>query len=1268
MNVYTRRPNPLQGAAFHALKDCSNNNGDFQQRKKRQSREEVCFEVGYSLMPAKMEEDAMKADNDSVGLKSKVKIPAVFQGGSTTDKGGEEKKCYNGNSNCSEKNEVSRMAGNVLANGEKRASKSDNEDMTNRGGVREEASFRVKKDINRPSSKLIDDKNDLGKLFNTLHGKEVEVATQRSIGKLRMSGVFEAKKDEVKDWGKVKETGQGSENKGIENAIEIPYSDWKKGNDQVNRDAGNIYEATGKGKDGTIVTKSDVTGKESIKTGSDMRYNGWSAGNVDMTNRIVVGNKTTMNNDSKEELATKNNAWMLMQTDSQILSPQKYSKNQNHEPASEKVDEQMNQSTSHSRMTTSINDLRRKTETVDEQHNNSAKQCNKQKFKINQMNNGPVKEMDSGEQVQNRTERDVKIGKLIMPATFSNANRNAGEKRRLLNANQPGKIKIGKSFELSKDALANGNAVKMQAKTKTGQEIDSGSGASTGSGQKTGIGSNSSEDTKVTLTSNQIITAGNWEPLKTNQALQPLSSKQPVKVGKLKFNSDGLVAKQNDVQTGLIGPDDNSVDETALSDEKPQKQIGRLNIHSIFSNDDRKKENKNVKEKEDDSEFSKNKAIFNQAEKKSKEKSEKVGKLRLNSSKSDRDEELASLSPEGELPSTISTEMKDQLEKILQQRSVSSLSSLNSSTSSKNYDDGSRSASRQSITSLSSSTGSQGLKVSSSSDSNLLKYMNAEANKDNESEEDGSSKKINNGSLKLQLDGIFQARLSEGSPSPVNTSLANSLDVSMNSENFPSFGESDLSARKSSLEDDQKEKRKLIADALKRRYGRNGDNGVDVDEDDKKELHGEKATIGKVAYDQKEVGVEEDGISTAMKHDNEARKDIVMQNTSNNMMNSEETASGIQAKAEERCSNGIEKDNKNYNGNTVGLNKNAFELKSSKVVAESAEKQESGTDAGKKRGRVSIPGVFAGKPNTASEMPVRREGRSETKRSELKRESVSMEETSNNEDKSKGSIAGDVEPEEEKQRNIKKLNIPTSFMTNIAESNVEANLKTADRSGEKNYNKDKGISFQIVDGKDKQFESNQVMEFEKEKVGKSVGKRINVMDNASRNVEENGVEEQTRRKPAGKLSASMFQVFLNEESQKETRKIGGNRSGKKTDADSRNKSSEATEDIGKQSFVRKEDASEKESSKGKQDATQDVTSVPFQVGIDAEKLQDGQATNQLDLNNNEVMQRERSEIEDESKWQHGNISSKDATINLNATQKPVSRKTVGRLSIPMAFQ
>ncbi|XP_065069244.1 enolase-phosphatase E1-like [Rhopilema esculentum] len=294
-------------------------------------------------------------------------------------------------------------------------------------------------------------------------------------------------------------------------------------------------------------------------------------------------------------------------------------------------------------------------------------------------------------------------------------------------------------------------------------------------------------------------------------------------------NGQGYLADEDDVISKLTG---NVTDKTRPNEEsgvkengssraeEEKKPVGKLNLKAFFEPEKAK-----VDEKKEDSLVAKNKAVFD----KKKVEKKSVGKLRLGSSKSERYEEIDNLSPERQLPSSMTNQMKDKLERILQGRSgsVSSQTSSSSTSSKKNETKEIGRLSSSSISSLSTLFSTpRDEDTGNKSEDDVF-----EGNNEN-GEENG---KVNSGSLEFQLGNIFQNRLA--SSNSTTSSMSGSLNASFNaggSETDTSRNEAEFErtedeaqqeqesrsdySRKEDAEMDKTERRKMITDAIKTRY------------------------------------------------------------------------------------------------------------------------------------------------------------------------------------------------------------------------------------------------------------------------------------------------------------------------------------------------------------------------------------------------------------------------------------------------------------------
>ena len=283
--------------------------------------------------------------------------------------------------------------------------------------------------------------------------------------------------------------------------------------------------------------------------------------------------------------------------------------------------------------------------------------------------------------------------------------------------------------------------------------------------------------------------------------------------------------------------------EETVHTQNEGKLIGKLDIKAIFRQD---KEDFTESKKEEVSVVAKSKAMFEEnSNKKNGIKQRSVGRLKLGTSKSERYEEIENLNPEGQVPSNISNQMIEQLEKILQGRSESASSQVSSTSSSSKRNDN-KEIGRLSMSSISSLEASftstrtnEDLSARSFDDDPFI------VGSDNEDGGNINKIKVNSGTLESQLGNIFHKKSAGGGS--ISSSAGSSLNTSLNA------GGNENVTTKTNVSFDEAErnsKRKLLIDVIKEKYNSDEDtkgtqkkdeevdrNDLDKSEGDQKKAH-----------------------------------------------------------------------------------------------------------------------------------------------------------------------------------------------------------------------------------------------------------------------------------------------------------------------------------------------------------------------------------------------------------------------------------------------
>ena len=620
----------------------------------------------------------------------------------------------------------------------------------------ESAKFR-----NRPTSKLIQDNQDLQKLFDSVRGKESQEQQSKKVGKLKVPLTFNSGIN--KEVGMDKENGFRKVDKKVRNASEM-------------KDAGGL-------------TLNECWNDRNMEKGRDETV---YFTNNDLHDQYKADFQQSCSMPAKHKNAWENDAMELHTSHAKTKnSVQSYwlSKQKQAQKADVEAGDKDNMSGKNKMF---MDDLNLATSTYGEMYARSGEQLPNTKFNKRYSHK-------SG-QVVNSSDMDERGDDESPPANYMATEEDEKSPKVSLGngkrSTTVGKLKLPSAFA-SNQVVQSSNAVKDKRDTANFSE--------------------------------QPNRSDKWKPKVSNPHQEKLEESQRDTKNFIDCKNDSSSIKESlDSEIAIfrdqIGyttsnqekhPKEVEEQENVKS-HKENKPIGRLNIKTFFPHE----KNEIIQSrKEEDSVVAKSRAIFDQTiKKKSDTKQKGVGRLRLESSKCERYEEIENLSPEGQVPSNMSNQMKEQLEKILQGRSdsVSSQISLSSSSSKRNDNKEVGSLSLSSISSLEASLTS----FRTNEDFSARSYDEDPFIAGSDYEDGGNSYKVevNSGTLESQLGNIFQKKNTrEGSST---SSTASSLNTSLNAG-----GNVQVNRYNSNRKDDTevRGKRKLLIDEIKQKYNDDGD-------------------------------------------------------------------------------------------------------------------------------------------------------------------------------------------------------------------------------------------------------------------------------------------------------------------------------------------------------------------------------------------------------------------------------------------------------------
>ena len=783
MNAYIKTPNRLSANAFSAF-----DGEEIIIKPQIQNKTKEYNELGDSLVSLdtkQMNTSESLDDFSTRKARTPVSIPVEFSGGMT------------GNSGYMKTNEAvkkdfqyevrSAQSSGFVADD----SKGNQNNSCARGkpqGTRE-----IGEDVNRPPSKLIQDSGDLPFLFNALRGKEAEEPARKKIGSLSMPGIFKDANSRGKQ-GKEEEVAtsngtkiQVNKKNSFDKAIQVPFSEWRNERGTPVKDAQSRFGLSQQQRN----VQEEEEGAANVSNNATMKNPLRSAS---------TSNRPSGDDDFKQVSNISRDLWHPKQNDSQTFILQTESRIQNKQSVEEKYRGGINGATSYSQNMLTQHDMKgfdfasSATDGLQLSHDNSA--TNRQEdstLGTTMKGNSEIEEIkrirrsrstENQNQVilQDDTNAAKKIvGKLKLPSTFSSISKNMQDKKQ-------SEVKLGSSNHQRRSP---NTANDVEVNTGRQQIEEQPAKYKAHIGQLDGkIEADLKHDKTITNSVGLKENSFSYNNQQTNPRTAVYKSLPYRKQESEEISEDKRVPYLKS---------EASDKETEDDQERPPKQVGRLNIQSIFAKNNTTT-NEGIKKKEPSS-FDKTKSMFSEKQN-SKEKQKKLGKLRLSSTKSESKEELDNLTVEGETPSNMSTQMKVQLEKILQQRSAS-ITSQTSLISPRNDTQESQRSSRNGMSSTRSS-------------SSVLSLL------DSNEDDAGGTGKVNSGSLKAQLNGMLQGRVSGGSSKA--SSLANSLDNSLSSSSLEEelqFSASETASNtEAEVKDERKEKRKMIAEAIKMKYGK----------------------------------------------------------------------------------------------------------------------------------------------------------------------------------------------------------------------------------------------------------------------------------------------------------------------------------------------------------------------------------------------------------------------------------------------------------------
>ena len=785
MDVYIRKPKLLDDTAFSVF---AGEGGAISPRKPQTDIQELkqkYSSLGDSVLST--ENSGELADNMSVAEQGhnqppkRLIIPTQFLEG---DKGREKttdvkvnwkagKVARDGTSNSNGINIGSKNTSKDETFGESESFKSSGHSIDSNGNLD------ANENLNRPTSKLIQDNQNLQKLFDSVRGKESNAQESKNVGKLKLPATFKAderdeRASEISN-SKVKSTIDNDTK--IKNAVAMSFEDWRNDRD------------TNNGKDETI----DFHRANKIV---DYRFEaGFKESNA------KLGKQRTIHKNGASELL---HAQVKDGVQNIWLNKQKQMQHENDGAGDKKNIAAKNKMY--------VDDMNLATSTHGDVNTHNSERWFKKKH--------------------NESESDKR----------SNTMNSLSNEDRFVNGIQKGdSMATSEVKEGSKLPLKNGDEQRFKTVGKLRLP--------------TAFASNPEHTSTVNRksTMRQTDMSERWETKKADESMIDLENNlECTQQGKsLVGNNYPVKDPAKDISGGhLIGKiqvNKNEATRTEISEknfDKESKPVGRLDIKAIFHSD---KEEQTMEKTNENSVIAKSKAIFDQDNnKKTHVKQRGVGKLRVGSSKSERYEEIDNLTPEGQLPSNISNQMKEQLEKILQGRSESVSSTASSSSSSSKRND-TKEVGRLSLSSISSlDTSLTSPRTNEDFSARSLDDDSFNIDADQNERESNLKAKVNNGSLESQLGNIFQRRSAGGSDS--SSSAASSLNTSFNGGSTDTVS---MNVKESKVEAEKNVRRKMVADAIKEKYG-----GKIENKEAKDQSSWENESVGNEQIEEQKANVE----------------------------------------------------------------------------------------------------------------------------------------------------------------------------------------------------------------------------------------------------------------------------------------------------------------------------------------------------------------------------------------------------------------------------
>ena len=1121
MDVYIRKPNQLDSTAFGAfaderivispkkpqtnncdLKEKYNDLGDSflsldngEETAEDMESIEACSRLPSRKLqiPTKFLEEKQGKEKVSLTNKSLVTTGTELRGGIDSDEmvrnyGKEEMETYTGK----------HIGSEVILNGDVESGSPED----------------VSQERNRPSSKLIQDNQNLQQLFNSVRGDNEpnNKVTNKNIGKLRMPNAFSMSKEsgrsmegmerqgKGKEWaqGKIEHNGGkimnaqkgGIDDGGITDAPAMSFDDWKQ---EKNR-----------GREGSV-RKEETVEFQRNNVGSlnildeDNDRNG--AGSNTYPKRYGNHNANVIDSNKPQVHGNAKNYWLSRQNEAENwgkpgFKQNKQSVNENYReedyPATrnlaqfnpnDSIDSSMNKM--HQVESTVNKGVGRVSETEDILTDKGANEKIESKMGIDEelaelrkaRRNRPSNEEFNKDSDQRQTKNMKSVGKLKLPTAFgSSQSSNKTENSGTVASQRPQKKAFGQDAKFQNGGHTQDNA--KEEPIGTSETIDA--------------VKEQRDPGNVNSNKGRFSRDASFQ----DGGMKSFGGKQSIDSGS--FVSGGGSIEGNHKDAGSQGV---------------RKPVGKLNMNALFQQENNQKK---VESKEESC-VAKNRAMFDQKNKETQKKGKGLGKLRVGSAKSDRYVELDNITPEGELPSNISTDMKEQLEKILQGRP----GSVSSQTSSSSRKSEGKEVGRLSISSMSSlntslnSPRTVGEGDFSARSISLEEEVFKEEREHNE--EDSGKKKVNNGNLKFQLDNIFQNRVSGGSSS-VSSSVSNSLDTSMNASGNEE-GKSEFRKSITNEDGEKAERRMLIANAIKEKYG----NKASKDEDSDK--------LGKA-----------------------------------NDKNDAENNTKIPKNAINEQLNGLQSNDEGFKSSGIAAQARPNKLQIKEFTTNESEAQNVDVNKAPRSGKLSIPSIFGSNPNqnanqrTTNTGPVKRKKNSMTERFEQSRDppepitdNVTISGSKIEEkvgklpnERASEAIASNNEVPKRGPSQARKLNIPSTFLggqqpASTGPKNISAARNTA-ASSNKIILKQQTSTNHVEDGRNAE-ESDQSALDDANAARSPSANTENTENDSSKKVQfedhvgvidkvptdENAYGVKNTRPKSGKLSSSLILAFQNTE-------------------------------------------------------------------------------------------------------------------------------------------